>query len=441
MDPEPYQALAISSGPDNPALFYVLSLMSSAILLVISALVSASEVALFSLSATQLDNIYKYEHKSDKIIARLLDQPKYLLSTILIVNNLVNVGLVTLSTFMMWEITGTKDSTGLAVVILTVVITMAIVFFGEITPKTVAYKNNLKLSRLIAPVVTVLMRFFWPLSWVLVKATGFIEKRIERKGYKISVSELNHALDISTGKETTKEEKSILKSIVNFGTISAKQIMRPRQDIAALDYECDFETLLKVVNDQGYSRMPVFKDTIDKIEGILYVKDLLPYIHEGKDYAWQGIIREGYFIPESKKIDDLLKDFQEKRVHLAVVVDEYGGTSGIITMEDIIEEIVGDINDEFDEKELLKYSKLDERTYVFEARTMLSDVSEVLALSNDVFDPVRGDAESLGGLVLELSQKLPRVGERLQFEHLQFTVVAADDKKVTRVKIEINQIA
>lgn len=419
-------------------LSYLLSALAAFLLLGISALVSASEVALFSLSAQQVDSLEEApEGSADKTLMHLLKTPRYVLSTILILNNLVNVALVTLSTFVMWDVLGTRDSSGLAVVFLTFITTSAIVFFGEITPKTVAYKNNLALARKAAIPLKYLIAVFKPLSWALVSSSRIIENRIERKSYRITVDELNEALEITTGKETSQEEKSILKGIVNFGTISAKQIMRSRQDIAAVDIELTFDELIKSVQDHGYSRIPVYRETIDKIEGVLYIKDIVPHIHQDNLFDWHSIIRQGYFIPESKKIDDLLRDFQEKRVHLAIVVDEYGGTSGIITMEDIIEEIVGDINDEFDEKENIKYVRIDDRTYVFEAKILLSDVCEILNKDEAVFDSIRGEAESLGGLVLELAQKLPKVGEKYSSDLFAFTVVAADDKKLNRIKIEL----
>ncbi len=409
-------------------------------LLSISALVSASEIALFSLNSKQLDELRHSSETRDEKLLNLLSKPRYLLSTILIWNNLVNVGIVTTSTFITWEATGTKDNEGITVLVLTFLVTTVIVFFGEITPKTYAYKINLPFARFISPYLTIALKIMKPVSWLLVNTSSLIEKRIQRKGYRVSVDELNHALEITSGKDTSKEEKEILKGIVNFGTISVKQIMRSRQEILAIDFELGYIELIKKVNEYGYSRMPVFKDTIDTIEGIIYIKDLLPYLNESDTFDWKSLIRPCYFIPESKKIDDLLKDFQEKRVHLAIVVDEYGGTSGLITLEDIIEEIVGEIHDEFDERELLKYSKLDERTYIFEAKTLLSDVCEVVGFMEDRFDPVRGEAESLGGLMLELFQRFPKVGDRFMLEDVTFTIVSVEQKKINKIKLELKTV-
>ncbi len=440
MDPDPFIDSTLVSTAGSSYTFYILGGLIILVLLSISALVSASEIALFSLNSKQLDELRHSSETRDEKLLNLLSKPRYLLSTILIWNNLVNVGIVTTSTFITWEATGTKDNEGITVLVLTFLVTTVIVFFGEITPKTYAYKINLPFARFISPYLTIALKIMKPVSWLLVNTSSLIEKRIQRKGYRVSVDELNHALEITSGKDTSKEEKEILKGIVNFGTISVKQIMRSRQEILAIDFELGYIELIKKVNEYGYSRMPVFKDTIDTIEGIIYIKDLLPYLNESDTFDWKSLIRPCYFIPESKKIDDLLKDFQEKRVHLAIVVDEYGGTSGLITLEDIIEEIVGEIHDEFDERELLKYSKLDERTYIFEAKTLLSDVCEVVGFMEDRFDPVRGEAESLGGLMLELFQRFPKVGDRFMLEDVTFTIVSVEQKKINKIKLELKTV-
>jgi putative hemolysin len=440
LDPDPFIDSTLVSTAGSSYTFYILGGLIILVLLSISALVSASEIALFSLNSKQLDELRHSSETRDEKLLNLLSKPRYLLSTILIWNNLVNVGIVTTSTFITWEATGTKDNEGITVLVLTFLVTTVIVFFGEITPKTYAYKINLPFARFISPYLTIALKIMKPVSWLLVNTSSLIEKRIQRKGYRVSVDELNHALEITSGKDTSKEEKEILKGIVNFGTISVKQIMRSRQEILAIDFELGYIELIKKVNEYGYSRMPVFKDTIDTIEGIIYIKDLLPYLNESDTFDWKSLIRPCYFIPESKKIDDLLKDFQEKRVHLAIVVDEYGGTSGLITLEDIIEEIVGEIHDEFDERELLKYSKLDERTYIFEAKTLLSDVCEVVGFMEDRFDPVRGEAESLGGLMLELFQRFPKVGDRFMLEDVTFTIVSVEQKKINKIKLELKTV-
>jgi gliding motility-associated protein GldE len=278
-------------------------------------------------------------------------------------------------------------------------------------------------------------KIFSPLSISLMSLSNIIEKRVEQKGFSVSIDELHHALEITADKDTTEEEKGILKGIVNFGTLSVRQVMKSRLDITAFDIEDDYHKLMDQINKNGFSRIPAYRDTIDKIEGILYVKDLLPYIDKEDHFEWQTLLRPGFFVPESKKVDSLLKDFQEKRVHMAIVVDEYGGTSGLITLEDVIEEIVGEINDEFDEDVDVAYNKLDEYTYIFEGRTSLNDFCKIINEESSTFDEVKGESESLGGLILEINSKLPRTGEKIKFSNFTFTVVAVDQKRIKRVRV------
>lgn len=389
-------------------------------------------MAFFSLSP---DNVEKEDDKRNNKIVKLLRQPQQLLATILILNNLVNVLIVTLSTYATWQIVGNKTAGGIALLILTIVVTVLIIFFGEIVPKVFASHNSLNFARFTTPFIFFFNHFLRPVSWLLMSISNVIEKRIERKGYNLSVDELNQALEITAEETTTEEEKGILKGIVNFGTLSVKQVMKSRMDITAIDIETDFHELMDQVNKTGFSRIPIYNETIDKIEGILYIKDLLPHLHKDEDFKWQTLLREGYFVPESKKIDDLLKDFQEMHVHMALVVDEYGGTEGLITMEDIIEEIVGEITDEFDEDDDVFYRKIDSNTYVFEGKTSLNDVCKILQIDQSIFDAVKGESESLGGLLLEINQKLPNAGEKIKFEHFLFTIVAVDQKRIKRVRV------
>lgn len=402
-------------------------------------MVSGSEVAFFSLSANDLNKCKESGKSSDEKVLLLVTKPKFLLATILILNNFVNVAIVTLSTYVTWEVTGSRLTEGTVVAILTLVVTLALVFFGEVIPKVYATQNNLLLARTTATFLKGASFIFKPLAILLMKMSDIIERRFEKKGYNISVEELNQALEITTmGEETTDEEKDILKGIVNFGTLTVKQIMKSRMDIMAFDIEINFHELMDKVNKSGYSRVPVYTETIDKIEGLLYVKDLLPYINEDEHFQWQNLLRQGFFVPGTKKIDSLLKDFQEKRIHMAIVVDEYGGTSGLITLEDIIEEIVGEINDEFDEDEIA-YSKLDERTYVFEGKTSLNDFCKVADINSAIFEKVKGESESLGGLLLELNNKLPHAGEKIRFNRFVFTVVSVDNKRIKRIRVFLNE--
>jgi gliding motility-associated protein GldE len=414
--------------------FYIISGVVLSVLLVLSALVSGSEVAFFSLSKNQI-NAFRYSStKGEKRIYNLIKNPQKLLATILIFNNFVNVGIVTLATFVTWSIYGTTTLTGIVIVSLTFITTFAIVFFGEIIPKVYANSNNIAFASMTSRLMVLAESLFSPLSWFLLSFSRVVERRIERKNYDISKEEIHKALEITANGEATEEEKEILKGIVNFGTLSVKQVMKSRLDITAFDIDLDFHELMDKINKCGFSRIPVFRETIDKIEGILYIKDLLPYVDRDENFKWQPLLRPGYFVPENKKIDSLLKDFQEKRVHISIVVDEYGGTSGLITLEDIIEEIVGEIRDEFDVDEIA-YNKLDENTYVFEGRTSLNDFCKIIGKDPSIFDDVKGESESLAGLILELSSKIPRVGEKIQFGGLVFTVVAVDNRRIKRIRI------
>ena len=437
IDEPPSQVLSLIIA-EHLVLFIVSGIVLLA-LLALSALVSGSEVAFFSLSADQLKQCEDEDEPKSKQILKLVKQPKLLLSTILILNNFVNVAFVTLSTFVTWAIAGSKHPEGTFVVILTVLVTASLIFFGEVIPKVYATQNNLTLAKLTAPLLRFGESAFRPLSWFLMSMTDVIERRFEKKGYDLSVEELSKAVELTTeNEETTEEEKDILKGIVNFGTITVKQVMRSRMDITAFDADKDFHELMDKINKSGYSRVPIYRDTIDKIEGILYSKDLLPFLNESEHFKWQKLLRPGYFVPETKRISTLLKDFQNKRVHMAIVVDEYGGTSGLITLEDIIEEIVGEINDEFDEEEI-PYEKLDDKTYLFEGKISLNDLCKVIEEDPAVFEKVKGESESLGGLILELNNKLPNSGESVAFDKFVFTVVAVDKKRIKKVKVHLRE--
>ncbi|HNP06886.1 MAG TPA: gliding motility-associated protein GldE, partial [Cyclobacteriaceae bacterium] len=394
LDEPPSSTLLTDILSVTPDPFLLSGFIAIVILLFISAMVSASEVAFFSLKADDLDRCRESEDERDKSIIYLLNNPRLLLATILIMNNFVNVALVTLSTFIMWELAATRNPTEIIVGVVTFSVTFAITFFGEIIPKVYAAQRNLSYSRLMSPAWRVLERIFIPLSWLLLKMGNVVERRFKKKGYSTTVEELNQALEITTeNNETTAEEKDILKGIVNFGTLTVKQVMQSRVDVSAVEYDLNFTELMELINSSGFSRVPVYKETIDKIEGVLYIKDLLPFLDEDEKFKWQKLIRPGLFVPETKKLDSLLKDFQNKRVHMAVVVDEYGGTSGLITLEDLIEEIIGDINDEFDEEDA-SFVKIDENTFVFEGKTSLHDFCKTIEVESNIFDPVKGESES-----------------------------------------------
>lgn len=424
------------AAPDPSLFFYGLNGFVLILLLMLSALISGAEVALFSLSADEVALLKKSDIPSGQKVAALLDHPKRLLANILILNNLVNVAFITLSTFICWEISGAVNTEFAVVAALVFMVTFCIVFFGEIVPKVYANQKGIHVATRSAPFLRIADYLLWPISWLLMNMDNFVEKRITKKGAQLTVNNLQQALE--TAVNSSEEEKVILKGIVNFGTLSAKQVMQPRLDITAFDIASDFHELMNRINKSGHSRVPVYRETIDKIEGVLYIKDLLPYLDNKEDFEWQPLLRPGFFIPEGKKIDDLLRDFQEKRVHMAIVVDEYGGTSGLITLEDIIEEIVGEINDEFDNDEI-PYSKLGKNTYIFEGKTSLQDFCKIAHVDPATFENIKGESESLGGLLLELYSKLPRVGEKVKYDNFVFTVVSVDSRRIKRVRVFIKE--
>ncbi|UXP33586.1 gliding motility-associated protein GldE [Reichenbachiella agarivorans] len=437
-DPLPGHFLlaAFLSGPE--IYFLIANLVLVILLFIGSALVSGSEVAYFSLSLDQVINEGD-DSPPNKRIIHLLADPNKLLATILILNNFINISIVMISTYVTLRLTSSYYSTETVLGVLTVVITFLIVFLGEIVPKVYANQNNWSFAQKTSKLLVLSNKLFSPLSWMLIKVSHIFESRIERKGYNVSVAELNHALEIATDKETTEEEKGILKGIVNFGTLSVKQIMKSRMDITALDMETDFHELMNQINKTGYSRIPIYKETIDKIEGILYIKDLLPHLGEDETFEWQGLLRPGFFVPETKKIDTLFKDFQERRIHIAIVVDEYGGTSGLITMEDVIEEIVGEINDEFDDETEAEYKKIDQNTFIFEGKTSIMDFCKIVDVDHKKFESVKGESESLGGLLLEINSALPLAGEKIVFDGFTFVITSVNEKRIKKVRVVIKR--
>jgi len=434
-DPEPGSLFLSIVLLSTPTLFFVVNGALLVVLLMLSGLVSGSEVAFFSLSPTEIHSL-RHGNSAEKRIFKLLSKPKRLLATILILNNFINISFVTLSTLLTWRITGSETAAGVVVFALTAIITFLIVYFGEVVPKIYANQKSIGFAKISVPLINAAFRFFKPLSWVLIGLSHSIEKKIQRRGYAISADQLNQALELTTDEDTTEEEKGILKGIVNFGQLSVKQVMTSRVDITAFEDTLDFHELMDKINKSGYSRIPIYKDTIDTIVGILYSKDLLPHINKKESFRWQKLLREPFFIPETKKIDTLLKDFQEKHVHMAIVADEYGGTSGLATLEDVIEEIVGEIHDESDDDEII-YNKIDERTYVFEGKTTLIDFCKIVGHDPAIFEDVKGESESLGGLILEINSKLPGTGEKVTFGRFMFVVIAVDHKRIKRIKVII----
>ncbi len=414
--------------------FYGINLLVLVILLALIALVAGSEVAFFSLSSDERSACRESDSSSERRIVNLLDNPQRLLATLLIATNFLSITFVTITSLMTKHALGDGAEGIIGVLVQTVGVTFVIVFFGELIPKVWANQNNLVFLKITAPFIEFANWIFKPIAVPLLGISNMIEGRIKRRGYSVSIDDLNQALEMTTGKDTSAEQKEILRGIVNFSHTTVRQIMRTRMDITAFDIELDFHELMDKINKSGYSRVPVFRETIDKIEGLVYVKDILPHIDNDEHYNWQKLIRQPYFIPEGKKIDDLLYDFQEKRVHMAIVVNEYGETEGLITMEDIIEEIVGDIQDEFDD-EKIDYTKIDDKTYVFEGKTPLNDVCKVLDIDLSDFEKVRGDSESIGGLLLELFGRLPNASEEINYERFSFRVLSADNKRIKKVRV------
>ena len=415
----------------------ILNIFVLVVLLGLSALVSGAEVAFFSLSPSDLETAKDSQNKSDRQVLDLLGKPKELLATILISNNFINVGIVILSTYLSSQVFNLDVSSVLGFIIQIVLITFMILLFGEVIPKVYANLNALKFANMMAGPITVLESVFRILSIPLLKSTKFIEDKLQKNKGNISVSHLEHALELTSDDETSKGEQKILEGIVSFGNTDTKQVMCPRIDMFALNANEKFEDVISELLTKGYSRIPVFKTNIDNISGILYIKDLLPHINEGNDFNWSRLIKPVFFVPENKKIDDLLNDFQEKKIHLAIVVDEYGGTSGLVTLEDIIEEIVGEINDEFDIDEL-SYSKLDDYNFVFEGKTSLKDFYRVINLDDEsIFEDEKGESDTLAGFILEIAGGFPSKGEVISFDKYDFKIEAVDRKRIKQVKVTL----
>ena len=405
------------------------------ILLLLSALISGSEVAFFSLGAGELEELEEDTPKHNRI-KTLLDKPEELLGTILISNNFVNVGIVILSTFLLNTFFSPELwSPVLTFVVEILAITGVLLLFGEILPKVYANTARLNFARFVVPFIFHLHKILKPISKRLSKTINRIN--IEGRAPSLSVGDLEQALELTTDEHTTEDEQRILKGIVRFGSTTVKEVMTPRTSVIAIDIKAPFHDTLTHIVDKGYSRIPVYEEQLDQIKGLLYVKDLLPYVDAADNFRWQDLIRTPFFVPESKKIDDLLKEFQQRRIHLAIVVDEFGGTSGVISLEDVLEEIVGEISDEFDDDDLV-YSKLDNHNYVFEAQTPLIDFCRVLDLPKDIFESVDGESDSLAGLVLELAGKFLEKNEEITHEAFTFKVESVDQRKLIRIKVTVN---
>lgn len=438
---EPFHCILISLvAPDFATVGALVVLL---LLLICSAMVSGSEVAYFSLSPVDMKTIEEKPSAPFKRISELLARPSRLLATILICNNLVNIAIVVLSAFILGDLIDFDQETALIRFVIEVILVTAIILlFGEVIPKIYAASNPLRMAQLMALPLGAMNKLFSPLSTLMVKGSNLLGKRIQSSQHAnndISVDELEHALELTRDQETSREEQRILEGIVKFGNIEVRQIMRPRTETTAFDIKTEYADLVKGILDSGYSRIPIIRDSFDEVVGTLYLKDLLPYANR-TSFKWQTLVRNPFYIPENKKLDDLLKQFQEKKIHMAIVVDEYGGTSGIVTLEDVIEEIVGDITDEFDDEEIV-YSRLDDHNFIFEGKTLLVDLYRILDIDETEFESHKGEADSLAGFILELAGKIPKKNERIQFDGYTFTIEAADKRKIKRVKITIHERA
>ena len=415
---------------NDPLIYYSLTLV---ILLVFSGLISGSEVALFSLSKSQIES--QRNSSYIEFIKKLLSNPNKLLATILVANNFINIAIVILFTQIGSFLFESIESTVLKFILEVILATFLILLFGEILPKIYASRNNLAFSKFVIYPLLLLDIILTPFSSPMQKLSNFIKDKLSFKKANIDLDQLSYALDLTSPGETTKQEHKILKGILSFGNTETREVMRPRIDIYAFSNTLNYEQILKNIVKNSFSRIPIYKDDLDNIIGILYVKDLLPFLDK-KEFNWLSILRKPFFIPENKKLDDLMQEFQEKKIHLAIVVDEYGGTSGVISLEDVIEEIVGDISDEFDDDSLL-FSKLDNSNYIFEGKTSMKDFYKILNIDSKPFDTFKGDSETIAGFILEISQSFPKINSKVIFENYTFTIESVDKKRIKQVKVTI----
>lgn len=412
-----------------------LSILIVLMLLLSSALISGSEVAYFSLTATDKQKL-KQKGKTNERVMRNLDNPEKLLATILVTNNFVNVGIIILTAYITNNLVSFVDSQLLEFIFQVVLITFFLLLFGEIIPKVYATHFALKFARFMALPLQSLEKIFRPINAILIYSTGFVNRRLQKHKKNISIDEISQALELTSDKELS-EEKDILEGIVKFGNKDVSEIMRPRVDVVSMDIKVGFKEVLQIINESGYSRIPVYIDSFDNVSGILYIKDILPHSHKNNAFKWQTLIRAPFYVPDTKKINSLLEEMQKTKVHLAIVVDEYGGTSGIVTLEDILEEIVGDISDEFDAEENF-FSKVSEHEFLFDAKILLGDFYRVVNCDDTIFDDVKGDADTLAGLILELKGEIPSLREKIKCKGFKFSIEEVDNRRIKQIKVTLN---
>lgn len=406
------------------------------ILLLCSAMISGSEVAFFSLGRDDIRELSKKRTTRSAAVVRLLGKPEELISTIIIVNTFVNITVVLLSAYICEQLFVFPGNRSVALLIEIILITSALILFGEVIPRVYAAKANIRFSQMMALPLDLCIKVFRPLGTILIRTGSLIKRRVGQREQGLSKGELSHAISLASG--NNRDDEKILKGIVKFGNIEAKEIMRPRIDIMAIEMKTSFSDVIRQIIDSGYSRVPVYSGTMDSIQGILYVKDLLPYYHKQDTYKWQSLLRPPYFIPETKKINDLLEEFQKKKIHMAIVIDEYGSTGGIITLEDILEEIVGEIPDENDAEEI-SFEKVNDNVYIFEGKTLLNDFFKLMDIESDPFEEVRGDSDTLAGLILELTGEIPRAGYSIDYRKFRFSILDADKRRIKKIRVEIRK--
>ena len=417
----------------TPTLGVVFAGVLACLLLFVSGFASGSEIAFFSLTPADLNEIEESSEKCDKQIVELRNDSERTLATILITNNLVNVTIIMLCNYFFAHVIHFGNAVWLQFLVITVLLTFLLLLFGEIIPKVYCKQHALSVCRSFAGSIVALRRLFRPLANILIRSGVLAEKVVQTENHVLSVDDLEQALEL-TDKTDLKEEQNMLEGIVRFGDETAKEIMTSRQDVVDLDFRSTFAEVLQCIVENNYSRIPVYQNSIDNVRGILYIKDLLPHLGKPATFRWQSLIRPPYFVPETKKIDDLLREFQANKVHIAIVVDEFGGTSGLVTLEDILEEIVGEINDEYDEEEK-NYVRINANTYIFEGKTLLSDFYKVMKLDDDTFEDIEGDADTVAGLMLELKGDFPAIHEKLEYKDFTFEILELDERRISKVKV------
>ncbi len=421
----------------TPSLEVILSGVAACLLLIVSSFASGSEIAFFSLSPADLNELEEEKTSEDIKIKQLREDSERTLATILITNNLVNVTIIMLSSYFFSHTIDFGNSWWMQFLFMTVLLTFLLLLFGEIMPKVYSGQHPLRFCRRVIGGVLFCRKIFYPIATVLMRSGRLADKVVTKESHVLSVDDLEQALEL-TDKEDIKEEQRMLEGIVRFGDETAKEIMTSRQDVVDLDFKASFQEVMQCVVENNYSRIPVYQGNSDNVRGILYIKDLLPHLSKGNNFRWQSLIRSPYFVPETKKIDDLLREFQENKVHIAIVVDEFGGTSGIVTLEDILEEIVGEINDEYDEEEKF-YQRINSNTFVFEGKTLLSDFYKIMKLDDEVFAEVEGDADSLAGLLLEIKGEFPKMHEKIDYQNFTFEVLDMEERRISKVKVIVHE--